>query len=873
MRLIENSNTRKIFNILNEDIPINDEDKKERLIPIGLTDNKSKDVINAVIGQMSDGMWENSPGMERYWKFADGLDDKGNIVVYDGYERRDRYNGIDRYGITKYKPHWSYSAFSKMDDTAVKRFFAAKIKQIVKEEGLEWNRNNTEHCEYLDYNSGVTVRDAYRVYDRLLGRIDRITEGVPFGHTTTIYYGTNEDGTDDVGEIECIVDNRDDFPEISDEQLDKAFESSNLDIWNNDLSGEEFMEDIPIEDGDYWLFYKGKDSESATTYHFNIDKNAFNESAKINKKALKETTDEEYDEYMRREKERAEEGYKDICTHITDKQREKFNGLKEMLTNESEGTMDVDGWYFATDAVYAVNNSGKGHHMNPYMDLTTSNILLMVDENNSIEEAIKELFDEYKPDSAYSWADNFLYALDKVNLSAYQEFMDEQTMEDEMYENAVNELVSWMYNNFPDNSFYKEGKLENGDIVYYFDDKGNIDKVKEAVKAKFGDEVSFGTARTEYAPEMREFVIICKKHKKSINESAKLNESTTIVNKNEDGSIYVKDKYGEEYNFKNIKKAIQEFEDRYIDFCVEGDRSNMAITRYIINKLYSLNESVKTQDFINSVGADNDAKRLAGISGNGDMTLDQYMKYQDYLHEIRKKDTSRYDITIEYWDRNGYPQDKSYVGRSLKQIASKFIAAKDRYDFKEISDYSDNLYDLLNNSVCDNMEEYLERIANGETPEQLKLEESVKPDKKEDYFADIYYKHQDKPHKWTKQEVKDWIQDELTSGNTLYKLDNKDINLLYNFQHKLYKADIEDLNEASKLIKEESTNIKREKQEDKRVIMQQGNITCIKENETYLVFENEADNEVEHDTEESAMQDFLERCGVDPNNELEETKE
>lgn len=164
---------------LNEDTPLNYEDKKPRLIPIGLSDDKSKDVINAVVGQMSDGMWENSPGMERYWKFTDGLDNKGNIVVYDGYERRDQYAGMNRYGTKRYTPHWSYSAFSKMDDTAVKKFFANKIKQIVKEEGLEWNRNNTQPCEYLDYDSGVTVRDAYRVYDKLLGRVDRITDEPP----------------------------------------------------------------------------------------------------------------------------------------------------------------------------------------------------------------------------------------------------------------------------------------------------------------------------------------------------------------------------------------------------------------------------------------------------------------------------------------------------------------------------------------------------------------------------------------------------------------------------------------------------------------------------------------------------------------------
>ena len=379
--------------------------------------------------------------------------------------------------------------------------------------------------------------------------------------------------------------------------------------------------------------------------------------------SLKEATDEEYEEYIKREKERAEEGYKDICSHITDSQREKFNGLKEMLTNEANGIMDVDGWYFATDAVYAVNNSGSGHHLNPYMDLTTSNVLLMVGENNSIEEAIKELFDEYKPDSAYSWADNFLYALDKVNLNAYQEFMDEQTMEDEMYENAVNELVSWMYDNFPDNSFYKEGTLGNGDVVYYFDvKKGNVDEIKEAVKAKFGDEVSFGTARQEYAPESREFVIICKKKKRNINESV-----------------------------------------------IEVD-------------VYT------------------EANDESGI-----------------IKELRD---------------GGLPQS---VGVKVIEV-------------------------------------------NGPA-----------------------------------------------GGNPTVHLIGK----MEDIQSYL---DAQGFEEGSYTILEESNKPKKEKKEDKRVVMQQGNVTCFKENDsTYYVFENESDNEVEYDNEEAAMQDFLERVGIDPNNELTES--
>lgn len=72
-------------------------------------------------------------------------------------------------------------------------------------------------------------------------------------------------------------------------------------------------------------------------------------------------------------------------------------------------------------------------------------------------------------------------------------------------------------------------------------------------------------------------------------------------------------------------------------------------------------------------------------------------------------------------------------------------------------------------------------------------------------------------------------------------------------------------------IEEEAKKQSKEKKEDKRVVMQQGNVTCFKENaNTYLVFENESDNEVEHDSEESAMHDFLERVGIDANAELKE---
>ena len=63
------------------------------------------------------------------------------------------------------------------------------------------------------------------------------------------------------------------------------------------------------------------------------------------------------------------------------------------------------------------------------------------------------------------------------------------------------------------------------------------------------------------------------------------------------------------------------------------------------------------------------------------------------------------------------------------------------------------------------------------------------------------------------------------------------------------------------------------KKTEKRIIMQQGNVTCLKEGNKYLVFEDDNANVSEYDNQESAMRDCLNRCGINPDNELEEPKE
>ena len=66
---------------------------------------------------------------------------------------------------------------------------------------------------------------------------------------------------------------------------------------------------------------------------------------------------------------------------------------------------------------------------------------------------------------------------------------------------------------------------------------------------------------------------------------------------------------------------------------------------------------------------------------------------------------------------------------------------------------------------------------------------------------------------------------------------------------------------------------KKEKKPEERVIMKQGNVTCLKKDNKFKVFEDADTNLVEYDNQEEAMRDALNRCGVNPDNELSEEKD
>ena len=132
-----------------------------RIIKTGLKTQRECDILDSVFGQMSDGLWENSPAAGGYWPYIDADLENGEVVLKVSKAYR------------KYEE--PSNKLLKMTDDDIKKWLAKKIKQVIKEEGLDWKRDNTEKTDYLDTSwrkskQNSTVADCYYVYEVLKGR-------------------------------------------------------------------------------------------------------------------------------------------------------------------------------------------------------------------------------------------------------------------------------------------------------------------------------------------------------------------------------------------------------------------------------------------------------------------------------------------------------------------------------------------------------------------------------------------------------------------------------------------------------------------------------------------------------------------------------
>lgn len=134
--------------------------------------NKAYEIISGVIGQMSDGIWENSPAMEKYWRFIDtkrAIDGEVTLEVKTCYRdyRNNKSNGF--YGMT---------------DGQVLAFLASKIRLAAQREmkdeklGNQWKCGSKARCYYLSYEEQVTFAEVFCAYEVLVGHhIDSIIYG------------------------------------------------------------------------------------------------------------------------------------------------------------------------------------------------------------------------------------------------------------------------------------------------------------------------------------------------------------------------------------------------------------------------------------------------------------------------------------------------------------------------------------------------------------------------------------------------------------------------------------------------------------------------------------------------------------------------
>lgn len=100
---------------------------KPRIIKTGLKGEIAKNICCSIIGQMSDGYWENSPKFEQYWRFVDVKIVKNKITF-----------AVDpRYFIVGPHNKTVHNGFYMMRDSEILGFFAKKIKFILKKELAE----------------------------------------------------------------------------------------------------------------------------------------------------------------------------------------------------------------------------------------------------------------------------------------------------------------------------------------------------------------------------------------------------------------------------------------------------------------------------------------------------------------------------------------------------------------------------------------------------------------------------------------------------------------------------------------------------------------------------------------------------------------
>lgn len=137
---------------------------KNRIIRTGLKGKLAKDICNSIIGQMSDGYWENTNRYEKYWRFIKVKTLSDNTIAFEVSSKS--------FDISYHTKMTLNNEFFYMRDSEILSFIANKIKFICIKElasnGMKLSKKYyNEKSKWLSYNDDVTVKDIVNVIDSL----------------------------------------------------------------------------------------------------------------------------------------------------------------------------------------------------------------------------------------------------------------------------------------------------------------------------------------------------------------------------------------------------------------------------------------------------------------------------------------------------------------------------------------------------------------------------------------------------------------------------------------------------------------------------------------------------------------------------------
>lgn len=145
-----------------------------RIIKTGLYSQEAADILDSVLGQCSDGAYENSSYYERFWKFATvkrTTDGEATIEIPKDAGKSE-WGGPNRM-THRYTPN----GFYEMSDAQVLEWFAKLARRIARMDlkdhdarPQDWNPTNaTFRVCYLDRKLPITIQDVYLAYEKLRG--------------------------------------------------------------------------------------------------------------------------------------------------------------------------------------------------------------------------------------------------------------------------------------------------------------------------------------------------------------------------------------------------------------------------------------------------------------------------------------------------------------------------------------------------------------------------------------------------------------------------------------------------------------------------------------------------------------------------------